>query len=383
MRALIWFAFASQAAFVVAWLLAGALQPGYSHVDQGVSYLAAGDAKHPWIMAAALLLLAASFAALAIGLAATLTRGRALAVVLFAAVALAFALSAVFPLDCGATDRAGCEDAWRAGELSWQHEAHLWAGLTATVLLVLSGFALARALAPGTAATVALSAAVVGVLIAVASFVAHAIPGVAHGLVQRVDLAFVHLWVLIVGGGILHATRPAPRTSELMPMRPRDFLAQSWTGDAELVLRPFFLGRMFAQGGKAHRASTWISEQVWRIDDQVDFGGGRLERRSMFCEFVSDRHVRLTSDDLIDGADVWLEDGGWRVSEFRMAWPVGPLPLMVRCADRSYVGADGTFINRFDVYPLGLRIPLARVTFRMRPSVADEAADDREAVVHA
>ena len=366
---LVWSAFAAQAIFVIAWLVAGALEPGYSHVDQGVSYLAADDGRHRWTVAAAIVLMGASFAALAVGLARVLQRGAAMTAGLFGLVALGWFASAAFPLDCGAVDRGRCEDAWRAGDLSWQHDAHLWAGLGLTVLLLLTPFALARALAPGTAAATAAGAAVFGVLFAAASTAAYLIPGTADGLVQRAGLALVHLWVLIVGVGILHATRGPARTSDLIPMRPRDFLAHSWTGQGELALRPLFIGRLFAQRGEARRSATWLSERMFRIDDQVDFGGGRIERRSMLCEFVSGDHVRLTADDLVDGADVWIEDDGWRVTEFRLAWPIGPLPLIVRCADRSHVAADGTFVNTFEIYPLGLRIPLARVTFRMRPSV--------------
>jgi hypothetical protein len=163
-------------------------------------------------------------------------------------------------------------------------------------------------------------------------------------------------------------TRGDPRTSDLIPMRPREFLARSWTGEGTLVLRPFFIGRFFAQRVEARRESVWISERVWRIDDEAHFGGGRFERRSMYCEFVSEDHVRLTADDLIDGADVWLEPEGFRLSEFRMAWPVGPLPVIMRCVDRSYFEGDGTFVNTIDLYSLGPRIPVARVTFRMRSS---------------
>jgi hypothetical protein len=63
-----------------------------------------------------------------------------------------------------------------------------------------------------------------------------------------------------------------------------------------------------------------------------------------------------------------------------MSWPIGPLPVLVRCADRSYIAADGTFVNVTDVYTPGPRIPLARVTFRVRPvsdGDAPAAADER------
>ena len=368
-RALVWCAFAGQALFVISWVVAAALEPSYSSVSQPVSALAARDAAHPWIVVAGIALFGLSFAALAAALWIALPRRRVAPVVLFAVIAAAVVASAALRLDCGALDAQRCDDLWRAGQLSWQHDAHKWLSLAVSVLLIATPFALAHALAPGTAAAVALSAGGAGLLIAIVSFFSYQGPGAADGLVQRIGLAVVFVWVLIVGGAILSATRAGPRVSELIPMRPRDFLAHSWTGDGELLLRPFWLGRLFAQRCDARRESTWISDRVWRIDDEAHFGGGRFERRSMYCEFVADDHVRLTADDLLDGADVWLEEGGWRLAEFRMAWGVGPLPVIVRCVDRSYVDADGTFVNRFDINTLGPRIPVARVTFRMRPTV--------------
>src|SRR5436853_149913 len=206
-RNLVWLAFAGQAAFVASWITAGAVEPHYTHVLQGVSELATRHAPHRWIVTAGLVALGASF------------------------VALAAALS-----------------------------LSLW---------------------PGTPAATALHAGGVGVGIAVLSSIAYSVHGAAGGLIQRVDLGVMHVWVLIVGGGILYATRGTPRTSALIPMRPREFLARTWTGEGELVLRPFLLGRLFRQRVEARRESTWISEQVWRIDDEALFGGGRFERRHM------------------------------------------------------------------------------------------------------
>jgi uncharacterized protein DUF998 len=369
-RLLVWLAFAGQALFVASWVIAGALEPHYTHVEQGVSELAAANAAHPAIVTAGIVTLGLSLVALAIALGLVLPRRRALPVALFAATGGAILLTGLFPLDCGIGTDRHCRALWEAGRLSWHEDAHLWSDLAAQSLLLLTPFALARALWPGTAAAQALAAGAIGVGIAAIPLIAYGVPGSAGGLIQRAGLGVVHVWVLIVGAGILWATRAGPRTSGLIPMRPREFLARSWTGEGELVLRPFLIGRLFAQRVEARRESHWISDQVWRIDDEAYFGDGRFERRQMYCEFVSEDHVRLTADDLVDGADVWLEPEGFRLSEFRMAWPVGPLPLMVRCVDRSYFEPDGTFVNTIDVYTLGPRIPVARVTFRMRSSSA-------------
>jgi Protein of unknown function (DUF998) len=373
-RALVWVAFAGQAIFFASWIAAGALEPNYSHLQRYVSELAARNAAHPWIEAVGLGAYGVSFVALGIAVSRTLPRRWMLPAALFVLAGAAGLATAVFPLDCSPTVDHHCKVLQDASSLSGEHYAHLWASLANRVFLVLTPFALARALWPGTTAAVLLSCGATGIAIGALTAFGDA-PGVAGGLIQRIGFGVVLVWVLIVGLWVLWATRGAPRTSALIPMRPREFLARRWTGEGELVLRPFLIGRLFAQRVDARRESVWISDSVWRIEDEAYFGDGRFERRQMYCEFVSDSHVRLTANDLVDGADVWLEPEGFRLSEFRMAWPVGPFPLIVRCVDRSYFEPDGTFVNRIDVYSLGLRVPVARVTFRMRSSDAAPAPE--------
>jgi hypothetical protein len=185
--------------------------------------------------------------------------------------------------------------------------------------------------------------------------------------VQRSGLGVLHLWVFIVAAGILYATRATPKPGRLVPVRPRDFFAQAWSGDGELVLRPFFLGRFFTQRFSATRRSSWLSDTVFRLDDEAGFGEGRSQRRQIYGEFVAEDHIRLTAGDLPDGADVWLEEGGYRATPFRMAFPLGPLPVLLRCHDVSRVEPDGTLLNTFDARDLVFGVPLARVTFRVRP----------------
>jgi hypothetical protein len=85
-RPFAWAALAGQLVFVLAWIVAGALEPGYSHVEQGISELAARDATNPWIVGAGIVVLGLSIAALAPGVLAVLPRRRAtvLAAALFA-----------------------------------------------------------------------------------------------------------------------------------------------------------------------------------------------------------------------------------------------------------------------------------------------------------
>src|SRR6476619_1131466 len=95
-------ALAAQVVFIAAWIVAGALQPHYSHARAGISELGAAGAAHPWIVNGAIVVLGLSFIALAIALRPVLPRRRAstLAVALFAAAGVAIAAAGPLNLDC-------------------------------------------------------------------------------------------------------------------------------------------------------------------------------------------------------------------------------------------------------------------------------------------
>ena len=374
-RTLAWLAIGAQVAFVAAWLVAGALDASYSHIEQGVDELTADDVENPGIVRAALVVLGASFAVLGPALLAVLPRRRSASVAafLFAASGIAMALQGLVPLDCAIAASDRCEDLTRAGELSTGHYVHLWSGLAFDLFYVLTPFALAWALRPSPASAAALWSGVFGVAYLAVTIALFQLDGAAGGLLERAGWAVLHMWAFIVAGGVLFATRGRREPGPLIAMRPRDFFARGWSGEGEIVLRPFFLGRLFAQRFRVRRRSTWISDRVWRFDDDAWFAWGRVDLRHNYCEFVSDDHVHVTAGDLPDGADLWLEEDGLRISPFRLASQIGPVPILVRCYDRSYVESDGTFVNSMDVRTVIFDIPLSRITFRVR---ADEPGPD-------
>src|SRR3954447_21311691 len=162
-RALTWVALAGQVVFIAAWVVAGALEPGYSHIDQAVSELAARTAAHPGIVTAGVVAFGLSFAALGMAMPAALPRRRAgrIAAALFVGAGLAIALTAVFRLDCGPSVEH-CRDLWRDGALSWQQDAHVWTAFGAQLLLAATPFAIAAALWPAPSGLAALGSGVVG-----------------------------------------------------------------------------------------------------------------------------------------------------------------------------------------------------------------------------
>jgi hypothetical protein len=373
-RLLVWAALAGQLAFVVTWIVAGALEPHYPAVDSYVSELGARNAAHPWIVNQGIVAFGLSWLALGIALRRALPRRRAGVVsALFVVAGVTLVAGGILQMDCAITVDNRCRELSNAGALSWHHYGHLWASLIARLALAATPFAIAWALWPAPSGAAALGAGVTGLVIGLLGSLGEA-AGEGAGAVQRASLGVLGLWALIVAIGILHVTRGPRPVGPLIPLRPRDFLARRWGGEGRFEPWPYVLGGRLSRSFAVTREAIWLSDRIWRFDDVARYPDGRVHARQTYCEFVSDEHVRLTAGDLPDGADVWIEEGGYRISHFRMAFPIGPVPVRIRVRDVSYVEDDGTFANVFEARSPVLGLPLARVVFRVRPLDFDGAA---------
>jgi hypothetical membrane protein len=195
-------------AFGLAVAVGGAVQPGYSHLREGISALAAVGAASASIMTAGFLALAVGTTAAGAALWGRLRAGAAgragAAMVVLSG--LAMLVVAVNQQDC--SDLVGaCAAAEEAGTLSGHHVLHQLVSLAVFVVLTLATFPLARGLrrngGPAGAAVAARLAGLLG-LVLTAAMVVGALGGAA-GLGQRV---FV---LAIFGAPVLLAAVPLRR----------------------------------------------------------------------------------------------------------------------------------------------------------------------------
>jgi hypothetical protein len=370
-RGLAWFAIAGQLAFVASWIVAGALDPGYSHLREGISALAANDAAHPWIVATGFAVMGASIAGLGLALTAVLPRRPAssVAVAAFVLAGLAIALHAVFRTDCSLAE-AACRARFDAGRLSTATDVHIWLGLVFAAILPISPFALARALWPQPVAALSLSAGIGGVALGAAAFAGELVDA-ASGLAQRLGLLLTHAWVLIVAGAVLHVVARERAKPVFVPVRPRDFFGRGWEGDGELVGWPAFLGRRVAQRLHFRREIRWLSDDAWIVDDTNSFATGYELKRRMVCAVDGDDRVHVTACDMPDGAVLELAEGGYRVKPYRYTFGVGPLRFAFTCHDRVEQRPDGSLDWTIEYRWHGL--PASRLSGRVRPVPAQPA----------
>jgi hypothetical protein len=377
-RRLAWLAILGQLAFIASWAIAGALRPSYSPWRQGVSELTTRHASDAWIVTAGLIAVGLSYAALTPGLREALPARRAtrVAELLFLLAGLGLTLTAVFRLDCALSSEV-CRARLNAGALSWQSSAHVWLSLVASLALLATPFAIARALWPGPVAAASLAAGGFGVLVAVGGQLAYTL-GAPQGISERLQLLAGHLWVVLVAGGILHATRVAIKTAPLTPVRSRQMFAASWAGEGAFSAWPAPLGRLIRARFELSRTTTFLSEEMWMFDDVALFPDGRILTQRLICTLEPTGRIHVTSDGVPGGAEVLLEDRGYRLTPYRYLVPLGPLNLTMRCREEHRVQRDGSLLGSIKVR--WLRLPIGALSWRAwrtdQPPHAEPSSSD-------
>jgi hypothetical protein len=215
-RALAWFAIAAQAVFVAGWIVAGALEPGYSNLRMYVSELGRRGAAHPWIFDVAVATWGIGFITLGIAILPALAwrPWRRVAPSLFVLAGLLALALGPLRLDCASTANHLCYVQEKAGSLSWREYGHAWVSFALEAVLLLTPFALARSLWPG---RLARSTLLGGAMVAVILFVlfsiglsagAHTHHGALTGLWQRIALLVVHVWVALCAAALIVEASP-------------------------------------------------------------------------------------------------------------------------------------------------------------------------------
>ncbi|MBV9606756.1 MAG: hypothetical protein JO027_16700 [Solirubrobacterales bacterium] len=157
--------------------------------------------------------------------------------------------------------------------------------------------------------------------------------------------------------------------SELSPLRPREFFAQSWSGEGEWIA-PSWLRRLARRPRwfSFTTATTWLTDDVWLVHDALIWENGRTEYRSGMARLTAENRIRLSYDDMLGGTDLWLRADGFAFSPYRIlvAMPPLPLPLVIGAHDACEWDAPSQeLIDTIRLRLFGL--PIGHMVIRLHP----------------
>jgi hypothetical membrane protein len=195
-------------------LIAWSVQDEYSPRREDISALAALDAQHAWIMIGGIIALGLGLIALGLGLANAIDDGASAKVgpLLLVLAGLSFAVAGPARNDCS-SELQSCKERVAAGDVSWHHNVHDLVGVAAFLPLIIAPFVLALAFrADRRWSDLRRYSLVTGALAFALLLVALAETFEGwNGLVQRVLLAVLLLWIAVLGTRLARPrTRPVP-----------------------------------------------------------------------------------------------------------------------------------------------------------------------------
>ena len=194
-------AMAGPIAFTIAWLLVGLIQDEYSLRQEDISALAALDAQHAWFMITGFVLLGAGTVALAAGLARTLRSPSAvIGSILLMIGGVGLAVAGLARNDCS-SELPACAARVDAGEVSWHHQVHDNISLIIFLALIAAALVFGRAFARDDRWRPLRTYSIVTGLIGFALLVLYVIgfAGTWNGLVQRIFVSVLFLWIAVLG----------------------------------------------------------------------------------------------------------------------------------------------------------------------------------------
>jgi hypothetical membrane protein len=186
-------------AFTTAWLLGWLDQDKYSVRQEDISALAAMDAQHAWIMITGLC--CSGTVALAAGLASTLNYPSAvIGSVLLMIAGIGLAVAGLARNDCS-SELPACAARADAGDVSWHHQVHDNVSLIIFLALIAAPLVFARAFGRDDRWRPLRSYSILTGLLGFALLVLYMIAsaGTWNGLVQRVFVSVLFLWIAVLG----------------------------------------------------------------------------------------------------------------------------------------------------------------------------------------
>ena len=188
-------------AFTIAWLLGGLVQDEYSVRQEDISALAALDAQHAWIMITGFVLLGVGTVALAAGLASTLRYPSAvIGSVLLMIAGIGLPAAGLARNDCS-SELPACAARVDTGEVSWHHQVHDNVSLIIFLALIAAPLVFARAFGRDhrwrPLRTYSIVTGLLGFALLVLYVIASA--GTWNGLVQRIFVSVLFLWIAVLG----------------------------------------------------------------------------------------------------------------------------------------------------------------------------------------
>ncbi len=144
--------------------------------------------------------------------------------------------------------------------------------------------------------------------------------------------------------------------TSVTPLQPKAFFTGIWKGEGKLCPHPFVRWLVPEQHIRFESQSIWLSETVWMVKEKFEFSSGTVIARTMFVEQVAPECLHVTADDMPLGADILLDEKGFRFTPYYISAQYKDRRWQLRCFDENVIDENGVIDDTIEMFFWGLHV---------------------------
>ena len=151
----------------------------------------------------------------------------------------------------------------------------------------------------------------------------------------------------------------------ITPLEPRKFFSGIWRGTGEMLpsrLNGWFLRR---EEVRFESRPLWLSEVTWKVEESFEFSSGKIIERRMFAELVTFNSVRITAEDMPQGAEIILHEHGFSFTPYYILGDFAGRKWRLRCLDNNRLDEKGIIHDEVKMFYFGLPVAEMKLTVRV------------------
>lgn len=152
---------------------------------------------------------------------------------------------------------------------------------------------------------------------------------------------------------------------QINPLQTQKFFSGIWRGEGEFLLNSCIGWLVPKERIYFESRPTWLSDTTWKVEETFEFSSGKIIEREMFAELTAPDRVRITADDMPEGAEIILHEKGFRFMPYYILGDFGGRKWRLRCVDDNHLDENGVIHDKIEMFYFGMCVARMNLTVKV------------------
>jgi hypothetical protein len=151
----------------------------------------------------------------------------------------------------------------------------------------------------------------------------------------------------------------------ITPRQSRQFFDGLWLGNGEFCLHSILRWFVPNQQLRYRGQTTRLTDTLWMATEEFSLSRTGVRARKTFIEIVGPDRLHMTSDDIPGGADILLQERGFRFTPYLFRSRLARGYLVVRCVDEARLDEEAVLHDQIKMYYAGFHVATATMAINI------------------